>query len=262
MRPWLPIAVAAMLGVSGLCTAAPEEFVEFPEFRYISALPGGGFGVTPEGRVGFDGALMMNVPVAYTPCSGNFVGGYWSGSTDPWDINIGTEGSDVNGTALLAAGLGKPEHGLYVAFMPTSKESEAAWNFQLQLRGDDWDKPAFAIGVQDSSNQRDRHKGVHKGGSRSFYGVATGRLGSEDNFVYLTLGWGGGRFNSRPFGGVSWPFHDHFTAFAEYDGFNANVGLAHSWLTRLSERQWNVVSIFGLVDLNRPLLGSCVTYSH
>jgi hypothetical protein len=261
MRLCIAVTLVFLL-VSSVSQASPEEFREFPEFRYISGLPGGGFGVTPDGRVGFDGALQMNVPVAYTPCGGNYVLGYWSGSTDPWDVTLDTEGPKVNGTGLLAAGFGKSDHGVYVAFMPTSKESEAVWNFQIQLRRDDWDKPAFAVGVQDSADQRDRVRGGRGGGGRSYYGVATGRLGTEEKFVFLTLGWGGGRFNSRPFGGISWPFHDKFTAFVEYDGFNANVGLAHSWRPRLHQDRLNMITLFGLVDLDRPLIGSCITYSH
>lgn len=254
-------ACAALVLIAAGVEARPREFKEFSEFRYISALPGAGYGVTPDGQVGFDGAIHMNIPVAYTPCRGNYIVGYWSGSTDPWNIHIGTEGPYVNGTALIAAGFGKPGHGIYAAFMPTSKQSEAAWNWQIQLRRDDFDKPAVAFGVQDSADQRDRYPG-RPGGGRSFYGVATGRLGTEDRFVFITLGWGGGRFNSRFFGGVSWPFHDKWSAFLEYDGYQFNTGMAHSWFPRFTSSRWNVISLFGLVDMNRPLIGSCLTYTH
>ncbi len=245
----------------GTALAQPRPMREYFESRYISALPGGGFGVTPDGRVGFDGAIQLNIPVAYTPCRGNYVIGYWSGSTEAWRIHVGTQGRYVDGTGLVGAGFGKPGHGFYVGFMPTSKESEAAWNWQIQLRRDDWDKPAFAIGVHDWANQRDKYPG-HPGGSRSFYGVATGRLGTEENFVYITLGWGGGRFNSLPFGGISWPFHRKFTLMVEYDGFNMNAGIAHSWHSRFDSRsRWNIVSVFALIRMKYPLLGSCLTYS-
>jgi len=265
MRLWIlassvGVFVVAAVSLAAPTELAPNEFREFWSFRYNSALPGGSFGVTPEGRVGFDGAIQMNVPVAYTPCGGNFVGGYWAGSLDPWNPTLDTEGDKVNGTGLLAMGLGKPERGFYVAFMPTSKHSEAAWNCQLQLRADDWDKPAFAVGVQDWANQRDEAPG-HAGGSRSCYGVATMRFGTDEHFVFVTLGWGGGRFNSRFFGGISWPFHDKFTAFVENDGFNMNAGVAHSWTSRFDDRRWNVINLIGLTDLNRPVLGSAFTYS-
>jgi hypothetical protein len=254
--PWLFVCLAAVGSAAGWA----EEFREFAEFRYLSPLPGGAFGVTPEGRVGFDGALQVNIPVAYTPGRGNFVTGYWSGATAEWRVRFGTEGPNVNGSGLIAAGLGQAPHSLYVAFMPTSKESEAAWSAQLQLTPDRWDKPAFAIGCQDWANQRDRRPG-HPGGSRSFYGVLTGRRGTEDKFVFITLGYGNGRFNNRPFGGVSWPCAKRWTVFAEYDGFNANVGVAHSFHSRFDQRRWNIVSTVALVDCSRFTTGAALTYS-
>ncbi|MBC7287894.1 MAG: hypothetical protein H5T86_07590 [Armatimonadetes bacterium] len=245
-------------------TALSAEFAEFPQFRYISGLPGGGFGVSPEGKVGFDGAMQISIPVAYTPCWGNVVAGIWSGAVDEWRVRMKFRGDEVNGTGLLAVGLGKPEHGIYFGHMFTgwAHSGEAVYNVQVQLRGDDWDKPAVAIGCQDLSERRERWiRPTRHGYERTIYGVATGRLGSEDHFVYVTLGFGNGRYRNRPFAGVSWPCSEKVTVMFEYDGFNPNVGVALSLFSRFSDRRWNVVSLISLVDCQRFNLGTAFTYS-
>lgn len=240
-----------------------KEFREYYEFRYLSGLPGGGFGVTPQGRVGFDGAIQLNVPAAYTPYWGNYMLGFWSASTEPGEIHLDTAGPNVNGTGLVAAGFGRPGRGIYLAHMPTAEGSEAASHIQVQLTPDTFDKPAFAVGVVDIANRRDRYADLigKDGFSRSFYGVATGRLGSDERFVYVTLGFGNGRFNNRVFGGISWPATSRLTVFGEYDGFNFNAGLAFSPQSRFDPRRWNIVLTGAVVDMDRPEFGVCVTYA-
>ena len=129
-----PIIIALLFlgGVAG----AQSEFREFPEFRYTSGLPGGGWGVTPDGVPGFDGAMLINVPVAYTPHRGVMVG-YSSGSLDSTPrLEFG--GRYSNGTGWIALGLGRSGHGLYLCEMPTGKSfdtnfGEPVENVQQQL---------------------------------------------------------------------------------------------------------------------------------
>src|SRR5579863_5468349 len=39
---------------------------EYPAFRTISGLPGGGFGVTPDGVPSFNGAMAFSTPIGYS----------------------------------------------------------------------------------------------------------------------------------------------------------------------------------------------------
>jgi hypothetical protein len=256
----LILAPFALLFALGTALAEHELLGEFHDFRYISGLPGNGFGVTPQGRAGFDGALQMNVPVAYTPSWGNWIGSFSNGSLDTWKPTISTDNSQANGTAFLGGGFGPPGHGLYLANVFTSRSGDPCYNVQYQILTDNFDRPAFAIGCLDFTDRRDSAPGIHRG-ARSFYGVATGRLGTETKFVYVTLGYGNGRFNDRPFGGISWPVCDKLTLFGEYDGFQANAGFALSPHERLDDAKWNVIILGGLTHMEFPNLGVSLTWN-
>ncbi len=108
------LLVAVML--LGLVLAGPvradTDWNEFYQFRHSSTLPGNMFGVSPAGQVGFDGALQQNVPVAYTPSADNWVIGGNSGS-NTGSVHIGFGGANVNGTAFIGLGVGRPGHGMY-----------------------------------------------------------------------------------------------------------------------------------------------------
>ena len=72
-------------------------------------------------------------------------------------------------------------------------------------------------------------------------------------------GLGDGRFDSSPFGGVSVTLDETLTLVAEYDGFNANAGLAISGLDPGGEEDWVVLGYFGYSDLDRPVVGFSIT---
>ncbi|MCD6359758.1 MAG: hypothetical protein J7M38_02765 [Armatimonadetes bacterium] len=249
----LTLCIAAM---SALTTAAcAGEFLEYPEFRYTSALPGGGWGVTPDGTPGFDGALQTNVPVAYTPHQGIILG-YSSASMDSTPT-IGFSGNDVNGTATIGIGFGSPGRGIYFSEMGTGRRWEGVQNLQWQLLPEDEGHPAFAIGVQDIFSQRDRRLGGRGGGAVSYYAVATQQFALGDRPLYVTLGAGFRRFHGL-FGGLSWRATDKLTLMAEYDGWNVNAGAAFDlsdWIVEDLNVFWT------MVDLDRSVLGMNFVYA-
>ncbi len=253
----LIVAVSVVvMGLFVVPAGAATDWDEFYQFRHSSSLPGNLFGVSPQGQVGFAGALQQNVPVAYTPTKGNWIIGGNSGS-NTGSVEVGFSGDDVNGTAFLGMGWGRPGRGFYSSFMATGSKVEEAYNFQYQLVPGDNGGWAFAVGVQDILNQRQRRLGVMYG-ARSIYGVATRPV--RDLFDgYLTVGWGDGRFDSSPFGGVSVVLDETITVVAEYDGFNANAGLAISGLDPGGEEDWVVLAYFGYSDLDRPVVGLSIT---
>lgn len=258
MRPHASMTIViclALIALTALSACAQREFTEFWEFRYTSGLPGGGWGVTPDGVPGFEGAMQLNVPVAYTPHRGVVVG-FSSASFDS-SIEIDTSGPDVNGTGYLGVGIGKSGHGLFLAEMPTSDEWEPSQNAQQQVVPEGPKQPAVAVGYQDIFENRDSVRGQpHTSGTP--YVVATRQFGSEEQPVFLTLGYGKGRFDNSFFGGASWRAMDRLTLIAEHDGFNPNAAVAYDLSDVIAD---DTILYFGMVDLDRAVLGFSYVYS-
>jgi hypothetical protein len=258
MRSNKAITVAVCAALLMLTTAsiyAQREFREFPEFRYTSGLPGGGFGVTPDGVPGFEGAMQLNVPVAYTPHRGAVLG-YSSASFDS-SFHIDTGGPEINGTGIIGIGLGKSGHGLFLVEMPTGDEYEPMQNAQQQILPEMRSQPAVAVGMQDIFENRDSAIGSPHGGD-SPYVVATRQVGPEDQPIFLTLGYGKGRFDHRFFGGVSWRALDRLTVMAEHDGFNPNAAVAYDLSDLLVE---DTTLYAGYIDMDRAVIGFSYVYS-
>ena len=87
-------------------------------------------------------------------------------------------------------------------------------------------------------------------------------LGEDDRTdgrpLYVTLGWGWGRFNSTMIGGVSWRAAEQVTVMAEYDGFNPNVGAALDLSPWVAE---DTILFAGLIDLERTVVGLTYVYN-
>ena len=251
------MAVAILVVSAGVSADEADPWHKFYQFRHSSALPGNLFGVTADGQIGFDGALQQNVPVAYTPSAGNWVLGGNSGSNDS-GIHLKWRGGEVNGTAFLGVGLGKPGRGIYLSEMATGDDYAPAQNVQVQLMGETFEHPAVAVGIQDIQDNRQRAVGTPHG-ARSVYVVVTGRIGQGDRPSHVSLGWGGGRFGSTAFGGISVPISTQATFVGEYDGLNTNAGLAYSLVSAPERQPWGAVAYLGWSDLERPMIGFTIT---
>jgi len=256
----LAITVVVAMAVGASCVVGSTDWNRYYQFRHVSTLPGNAFGVTPDGKISFSGALQQNIPVAYTPCAGNYITGFWSGSNFS-HFDFGFSG-DVNGTASVGVGLGKAGRAAYFSVMFTDSDWRQAYNVQLQLLGETDEHPAVAIGANDIFNMRQKIAGIPHG-ARSVYITSPWQRGTAEHPVFITAGLGNGRFDSGPFAGVSWGLADHFTAIVEYDGLNTNAGLAYGLRGRQANSgEWDGVIYVGYSNLEHPVVGMCVTYSH
>ena len=249
---------ALLLGLTVAAAALAAEFEDYPQFRYMSGLPGSGYGVEEDGSVGFNGALQMNIPVAYTLSSGNYALAGHSSAVNG-GLALGLSGDDVNGTLTIGIGLGPAEGGLYCGVMNTGSAhwGEPAYNLQWQVLAETEQHPAVAIGVVDLLNMRPaRLSHIFDGGGCSLYAVATRRFGDEEHPAFWTVGLGDGRFHNRLFGGVSYQLADRLKLAGEYDGWDLNAGAAwDAW----TNEQWHGVVLLGLTDLSRITVGATLT---
>ena len=217
----------------------------YPQFRGLSALPGGGFGVRPDGTPSIDGALAFSSPIAYALRPGRFVLAFSSISRDGRfrfkgsgkDLNV-----DANGTGAILYGTDLKVGRLTVADMIYSGQLDNGYNLQFTPKQEDeYDEEhggfrplQFALGVQDlfgdggtsgdTSGADPALDAADRRSSTSVYGVATYAL---PRGVYASAGIGSGRFRFG-FGSVSAPAFRRTRLAIEHDGFNFNVILAYS----------------------------------
>lgn len=256
----LSVIITTVAALSITLAAGASEFREYPEFRYASGLPGGGFGVDPDGNAGFDGAMQINIPVGYTPGAGNY-----AITPSAAAINGGFpttfKGKDANGTVAWGIGFGGTDHAIWLMDMKTgwSGSGESAYNGQIQILREKKGRPGVAIGVTDVFNNRTTDlNDPFAGDARSFFAVATWEGGSCEKPVYYTVGTGNGRF-SPIFGGISYQPAPRVKLMAEYDSFNPNVGAAYDAL-RLKDN-WHGILGVSLVDMDRWNVSFSITRS-
>lgn len=201
------VCAALVLGSPAWSGKIPNE-----QYTNIAPLPGGGIALNPAGEPDGQGALQINIPVAYTPKWGYVsVGAFW-GDYPERDHPFG------NGSGIVALGFfSKPA--IYMSGMQVSRlwNEAKAVNGQIGVLEETESRPAVAVGVQDILMKEDEQ--------RSVYVVATKQINLFDRQAFASIGYGDGRFLDRPFGGLSVPLNDYFNVALEWDGFQLNSGL-------------------------------------
>jgi hypothetical protein len=224
------------------------------QFTNIAPLPGSGNALDEEGKPDGQGALQLNIPIAYTPGEGYinisaFTGEYIrSWSKDKWE----------NGSGVIGMGFGKSFPRVYLSGMFVSRwliQDSKVISGQLQVLPESDKTPAFAIGVQDLQNKEWGEFRNQFNTKVSYYAVATKAFPAKDRKIYASFGYGKGRFLDSFFGGVSVPINDYFSVAAEYDGYQINE--VAIW--RPSGRYSNLSVSLGNNSKCGPVAGICVT---
>lgn len=227
---------AALVPLFALLVGAASAQVElvgpdqYPQFRGISGLPGGGFGVQPDGKLGINGAMAFSSPVAYALRPGRSAFAFGSVSRDrQFRFGNSVEGdvnTDANGTAVALYGLDLRAGHLTVGAMLYSTFLDSGFN--LHFAPNQGERPLqFAVGVQDITGEGGT-AGENIAGdtenSTSTYVVGTSSLRGG---AYVSAGIGTGRFRN-PFASASVPAFRRARLVVEHDGFNVNAFLAYS----------------------------------
>ena len=252
---WLSLAAVLSLMTVG---AHAVDWNAYPEFPASSGLPGNGFGVLPDGKVGFGGEFNIAVPCAYTPSLGNVAAVYISGSHDS-KPRLQFGGEETDGTGLIGVGLGRPGHSVYASEVWVQKSlSVKCINLQWQVLEQREENPALAIGVFDAFDEREEYLSVPHG-ARSFYAVASKQQEFAGRPGFASVGYGSGKFGDRPFGAVSWYPTPNINLGFEYDGRMATPHLA---VGMRSGGAWSADALIAWSNFERPALGFGLTFSH
>jgi hypothetical protein len=222
------------------------------QYVNIAPLPGAGIALDSMGKVDGQGAMQINIPVAYTPGSNYMALAAYAGEY----IRSVSEEEWNNGSGFFAMGFGgRPR--VYVSAMAVSrilKDDSKVLSGQLQLLEEKLHTPAFAIGVQDLLDKETKDYGNDFATGRAWYAVATKGFSTAGHNIYATLGWGKARFLDNFFFGLSTPLNDYFTLSAEYDGYQFNEAIG--W--RPTGRYSDFTLLAGYNHEAGPLVGAQV----
>lgn len=219
-RMWVGLLVSlVLLGVlvtgvqAGRYTHTTPRGVGLSQYANIAPLPGAGVALNANGEPDGQGAFQINIPVAYTPGWGYVSGAAYGGAHVG-----GPSGEFGNGTGVFGVGFfNKPR--IFFSGMKVSHlvSDSMAVNTQVGLTDDTSTTPAVAVGEQDIF-------GKEMDGD-SPYVVLTKSFRVKDQPLFATLGYGGGRFINKPFGGLSLPIGSSLNLAVENDGWQVSGGL-------------------------------------
>ncbi|MFN3684091.1 MAG: hypothetical protein ACK41F_09165 [Fimbriimonadaceae bacterium] len=227
---WKVAALAPLAAVAGASWAqgpAPSPFAgraQYPQFRFLSGLAGGGFAVGRDGRPNPEGAMALSTPIGYSLAHGRWA--LVAGSANEHgDLDVAFDDANregTNGTAAALYGLGLGSGGrLTASVMLLSSLGDNVYNLQWQPPGQDSSPVVASLGVQDAEGT----------GGTAGDGLPTDGRNSASGFVaatwevrsglHATLGAGTARFR-QGFGSVSWGAARGLKLMAEHDGYGWN----------------------------------------
>jgi hypothetical protein len=223
-------ALALSLGLVAIAPAqqAFSQIGQYSQFRNISGLPGGTFGVNPDGSPGISGAMGLSTPIAYSLGGGHFAGAIANTSYDGQfrfltkakknDFGVKSNGT-ATGMAGISTPLGKFTLGMSVA-SGAFENSYSALFTPKQNNG----KITLAFGAEGLFAAGGFiGPGLHSDVDRatSAFIVATADLGHG---LYASAGTGTARFD-KGFVNASYGIGGRFRAVVEHDGFGWNYGV-------------------------------------
>lgn len=217
-----------------------------PQYINITPSPGAGMALNSEGVPDGQGAIQINIPVAYTPGKGYVDIGSFVGQWENISVDNGRKAWG-NGSGFIGMGFGiKPR--VYISAMAVSSilfKDSKSMNLQLQVLEETANFPAFAIGAQDIANKEKRLAPIATVGV-GYYAIMTKSYSWKERPLYATAGYGTARFMDSPIGGLSYSMSDSFSAALEYDGFQLNEAIA-----------WRPYGRFSRMTLTAGYNGKC-----
>lgn len=234
---------------------------QYPQFRVFSGLPGGGYGLLPNGTPGIGGAAALATPIGYTLGSHGAIGLFnTTDNSDPLHLDESGRAESSNGSLQLSYGSSYRDYHASLGVFVLSTARDTAFN--VQVSPPRFGRLGVAVGVQDlSGGAGSAGTGYPSDGdsAQSIYGVGTYDFGHG---IYASAGIGTHRFD-KGFANASAPLTPRLRATVEHDGFNFNEGLLYGTgpfkgLGRLSDAQ--ATFFLGLVQTRYATVGVTLTF--
>jgi len=248
LKRCLPLAVLAGAGALACAQVELSGRDNYPQFRGVSGLPGGGICLMPDGNPGAEGALAFSTPIAFA--LGHYRLNFGVSVVSNGNKLVGFKSSkglnDGNGTGYIMGGAELGSAGrLSATWMVLSSLGDNAWNLHFQpgqQKGPVW----FGLGVQDVFGHGGSAGETIPGDdetSTSIYGVATAKFLAN---TYVSAGLGSRRFD-KGFFNASTNVGRDYKAMVEHDGFNWNYGIACTLGTDRDDRARGFTLFVGYV---------------
>jgi hypothetical protein len=220
-------AILALCAFAG-AQQAFSHLGQYSQFRNISGLPGGTFGVNRDGSPGIGGAMSLSTPIAYSLGGGHFAGALANTSYDSrfrtmTKAKRNDFGFKSNGTATGMAGVSTPIGKITVGMSVASGAFENSYSLLYTPKQNNG-KITFGFGAEGLFAAGGFiGPGLHSDVDRasSVFAVATAELGDG---LYASVGTGTARF-SKGFVNASYGIGGRFRAIVEHDGFGWNYGV-------------------------------------
>lgn len=219
---------------------------QFPQYRQLSGLAGGGYGLNFDGRSSLDGPTAFSTPIAYVLGHDEFRLATTSESFNSAPaFGIGVS----NGKALISHGHTFGQFNIMASDVFKSHDLDQAYSLQAGIIPLHHERFGFSIGVQDILGQggsagnglpTDRHS------SQSVFAVTTYRIDTQRRPIYISAGIGTRRFG-KSFKSASYQFLKPLRGWVEYDGFGFNEGILLTGHTGRGRQSLEVNGNIGLI---------------
>jgi len=215
-------------------------FNQFPQFRNLSGLSGGGYGLDEWGRGSLSGATAYSTPIAY-------VLGH-----DQVRLNIGYMSFDslprfssdnINGSGTVVYGHTFGSFNVAISDMFKSNSLDQAYNLQVGFIPPRHWPVTLSVGVQDwqgNGGSAGETEPTDKNSAQSYFGVMTYKIATKRSPLYVSLGVGTHRF-ARVFESASYQVLEPLRVWVEQDGYGVNFGLLYTYKPHKSPSsfEWN-----------------------
>ena len=220
---------------------------DYPQYRNLSGLAGGGYGTDAQGHRSQTGPTAFSTPTAYVLGHDSF---FFADGGVNFRGAFSVDSNKVNGTLVGTYGHTFGQFNIAFTDFIKSYALDQVYNLQVGLIPVHKNRLGFSIGVQDGQG-RGGSAGAglptDRNSSQSIFGVFTYPVDvGSGRPLYLSAGLGTHRFGNG-FGSASYWLGGPFRPWLEYDGFGFNQGVLVSQKIGKGRGSFDLNGTVGLV---------------